>query len=494
MTLASYITEVLADTPWGFWQMQETSGTSMADSSGNSHGGLYDATVVPTSGPYSGFSAAHFTGTTASIAGVYASNSPMAFELWAKLTSSGNPQCVLFDYVNGANTQGFETGAMKVSTCGPNLSFATNSPSMGWTCSAHPDVYDTIWSHVVFQLESDGHWRMYARTLTGSRVVDDLGAHALNLPTTPGLYIGRRPDGTLPFLGDVCCVAFYTHALSATRIEAHFTAAASTGPPPPPCQYGTRKIAGQPVSTIVTDALVTALLVGTDQEWLIPILIPLLGTTLNVDQLCQTLPPPVPTLDPSVVFQTYRYTFPILANVVWNLFCECTPGATTPTPNPPYTPARPAGTPDNITYVINPTNPCYDFPEVRRKLDEILRIVGVDLKTDTLMQRYSTPFATIRGATHSGLAGYGSFAISDLIGVQITITSRNPGRELEGAPQYVWDLGWASCMDGNGFIQERRITRDVEVWMPRNFQEATTFGYMFKEGVVASVTELEAEP
>jgi hypothetical protein len=49
-------------------------------------------------------------------------------------------------------------------------------------------------------------------------------------------------------------------------------------------------------------------------------------------------------------------------------------------------------------------------------------------------------------------------------------------------------------MDDNGFIQERRITRDVEVWMPRLMTDATTFGYFLKDGVSADITLLHALP
>jgi hypothetical protein len=36
MGAAAYATAVLADSPWGFWKCDESSGTTLADSSGNS--------------------------------------------------------------------------------------------------------------------------------------------------------------------------------------------------------------------------------------------------------------------------------------------------------------------------------------------------------------------------------------------------------------------------------------------------------------------------
>ena len=43
---ATYASTVLADSPVAYWRLSETSGTSAADSSGNSHGGTYTSTGV----------------------------------------------------------------------------------------------------------------------------------------------------------------------------------------------------------------------------------------------------------------------------------------------------------------------------------------------------------------------------------------------------------------------------------------------------------------
>jgi hypothetical protein len=48
-------------------------------------------------------------------------------------------------------------------------------------------------------------------------------------------------------------------------------------------------------------------------------------------------------------------------------------------------------------------------------------------------------------------------------------------------------------MTGDGMIEEKRITRDTQVWQPRLIQEASTFGYFFKDATVATITELQPE-
>lgn len=267
-------------------------------------------------------------------------------------------------------------------------------------------------------------------------------------------------------------------------------AAPSTGD----CPYGTQPKSTTDPFVFVTDAFLESLKGLFGWTRLGGVFNPLLGVSLNTTEICSQLPATLPPFEVSQIITIGARALEQLKIMAWYALCECRDGPTPPTPpeRPPV--VEDPNLPRDRVIIVNPTNPCLDLTEVRRMLDELLRLVQVDYSLDTLMQRYSLPFATIRGATHSGLTGTGSIAIPRCIGVQVVVTANLPGRSLEGAPPYVWDVGWASLMDDNGFIQERRITRGVEVWLPRGMQEATTFGYVFKDGVVASVTELYAEP
>lgn len=490
MTLnAAYVSAVMADTPWGFWQMQETSGTSMADSSGGAHGGLYDSAVSSVSGPFSGWTAAHFATNAAWVSGVYATNSPMSFEMWALLDPPGNNQCVAIDYSNAANTQGFEYFTGQTAGSGPNAAFSTLDPSMAWVWSAHPMFSSSGWQYTVLQFEADGHWRCYMRNAAFSLVTDDLGAHSLNLASSPNLYLGRRPSGTFPFKGAMCAVAFYTHTLTTAQMDAHYNAAAGV-PPPPPCPYGTRVKAGTPSLVEVTDTFLLSLVaIFGDNGWR-QFFGNLIGTRITTADVCASLPPTLPPFEWQDLLTVGWRGITQLQIMAWWQLCECVPGSGTVLPPPAPTPVVETGTPPEITYVVNPTNPCLDLVEVRRKLDELLRITQADLSTDTLMQRYMLPLVVLPGAVHTGLTGAGSIVINRIVGVQIVVTANLPDRTLEGAPLYVWDIGWVSIMDDNGFIQERRITREVEVWMPSHCAEATTLGYSLKGAVQVRITEL----
>jgi hypothetical protein len=109
-------------------------------------------------------------------------------------------------------------------------------------------------------------------------------------------------------------------------------------------------------------------------------------------------------------------------------------------------------------------------------------------------QKYGLPFDYVPGTQHGPLTAGGSFTVGGLCGIRVDIGTDQTLRQLEGTPPYLWDLGWMSIMTPEGMIDERRITRDGQVWQPRMIQEATTIGYFFKEGITGTITELWPEP
>lgn len=155
----------------------------------------------------------------------------------------------------------------------------------------------------------------------------------------------------------------------------------------------------------------------------------------------------------------------------------------TPTPPPPTEPPPPAW----------PTTPCTPDDQCKLLYD-VLRQLQRTGQLVELLQRFGLPFATIPGLLHGPFTGAGSFVVADLAGVQVDLQPPLPVRQLEGVPPYVWDAGWMSILTGDGMIEERRITRDTQVWQPRLIQEATTFGYFLKSGVSATFRELKPEP
>jgi len=153
-------------------------------------------------------------------------------------------------------------------------------------------------------------------------------------------------------------------------------------------------------------------------------------------------------------------------------------------PEPPVPDAPPMPTVD----------PGCDLDDICEQLAAIAGLLGKLHERVGVIQRYGVPFTYGYGLVHPNLSGEGEFAIGALVGFKIDLTSAIPGRQLEGKPDYLWDLGWLTIGTADGMIDEKRFTRELQVWQPPRIQEARWFGYHFKAGVVATVTELTPAP
>jgi hypothetical protein len=158
-----------------------------------------------------------------------------------------------------------------------------------------------------------------------------------------------------------------------------------------------------------------------------------------------------------------------------------TPVEPPPTPDPPPPPDTPdlPGLPAECT-ISTVCAMLYELVPIVRNMGQLVNV----------LQRFGLPFSYQLGNAHIGVTGEGTFAVSGLVGVRIDITGGFPPRQLEGTPPYIWDLGWMTILTAEGMIEEKRITRDTEVWQPLRVQEATTLGYYLKGEVQATITEL----
>lgn len=184
------------------------------------------------------------------------------------------------------------------------------------------------------------------------------------------------------------------------------------------------------------------------------------------------------------------HTFPNTSHT-YTIGCQpelCVAGSTSTPPNA-SSPSQPT------TIVIAPTLSCgstADLCTAVRQLDQRLTQI---YSLVTLVQRSAVPYAYIPGAVHSGLTGTGSFAISQLLGLRIQLSSTHTGEPiLPGNPPYLWDQGWLSVNDANGMLEEKRLTRTGMEWFPKFCHTATSFNWTVAAGVTMVVTELEAEP
>jgi hypothetical protein len=215
----TYDAEVLADHPAAYWRMDETSGTTMTDASGNHNDGVYaGAYALAQPAPFGGVGnlAVIFDGQTGGSASVPSSPSlqmnTITIELWIKKrTDTEYGVYVAKSHFQLLNNR--HTGALEFRV----------------TPEAEPAVISSstlalkTWYHVVATY--DGR---VAKLFVNGKLDGTLAVAAAPTQSVDLLTIGRRWDG---LYSDAVLdeIAIYPAALSGDRISAHWRAAAAMG-------------------------------------------------------------------------------------------------------------------------------------------------------------------------------------------------------------------------------------------------------------------------
>lgn len=228
--------------------------------------------------------------------------------------------------------------------------------------------------------------------------------------------------------------------------------------------------------------------------WLAPLFTALWGSQLNAQQLCRSGPPALPPPDFSTLEASIATAWQYLYAVAWPNVCQCVPGAPAPTPFPDPNWTPPTGWPVLPTIACNNLDLCATIADMAQQLLAVQRqLTNVD-ELVTLLQRYSLPFGYVLGSAHPGLTASGSIAMPRLLGVRAEITTPNVSTPpLEGNPPYLWDQGWLSWDTPDGMLEEKRLTRTDQIWLPRGAALGGTFKWALRTGVVMTATEVEAE-
>ncbi|MFG3224008.1 LamG-like jellyroll fold domain-containing protein [Kitasatospora sp. NPDC048194] len=221
-----YRGSVVADSPGGYWRLDETGGTTAASEVAAVKGnGTYAPAVKPGTtgvfGPGDGH-AAQFNGTNTSYIDVPAqilrSQTDLAAELWFRTGGTG----VLLDQSN--NTSGNTVPDLYVGTDGKlrGMFFGASGGPITTTST----VTDGSWHHVVISA-SQGTQSLYLDgTLVGT-VSGTVNHLDMDRVTVGGGYLGNWPAGKGGWSwlnGQIDEVAFYQHPLSAERVAAHYQA------------------------------------------------------------------------------------------------------------------------------------------------------------------------------------------------------------------------------------------------------------------------------
>lgn len=219
-------TEVLADSPIGYWPMNETTGSTFADQSGNGR----DMTVAGTvtlgyaDGPCDGSSrkAPYFTNGTASTAAstVWQLNNSFTIECWHQaLGSSGFTDPGILCFGSGAKTSTDGWLYFWPDRVGHKY-YAAKRSNLYVTTSGVPRDLSGCYRHFVWRYDSSSNTA--SAWLDGDQIQSGTRAYT-NLAISAALIAGRNNE-----YGDnrnnmlLSHVAVYGAALSDARIRAHW--------------------------------------------------------------------------------------------------------------------------------------------------------------------------------------------------------------------------------------------------------------------------------
>ncbi|MGW2372134.1 LamG-like jellyroll fold domain-containing protein [Kitasatospora sp. NPDC001683] len=222
-----YRGSVVADSPGGYWRLDESGGTTAASEVAAIKGnGTYASAAKPGTtgvfGPGDGH-AAEFNGTNTSYVDlpaqiVRSQTTDLAAELWFRTSGTG----ILLNQAN--NTSGNTVPDLYVGTDGKlrGLFYGLN----GGPITSANTVTDGSWHHAVISAEKGTQSLYLDGTLVGtaSGGINHLDMDRLTLG---GGYLGNWPAGNGGWAwltGQIDEVAIYQHPLSAERVAAHYQA------------------------------------------------------------------------------------------------------------------------------------------------------------------------------------------------------------------------------------------------------------------------------
>jgi hypothetical protein len=155
-----------------------------------------------------------------------ASTSPFTIEFWAKPKASDNDDCAVFNRVTDGNRSGWAFFQRDAATGWNWRLYNGNGSAVGWNLTGGTATLDA-WSHVV------GVWdgttaKLYVNGVdTGAA---NTGAGGYSASTSAIFSVGAYETGLSASAGNFDEIAFYSSALSAAQIQAHYNAASSLTP------------------------------------------------------------------------------------------------------------------------------------------------------------------------------------------------------------------------------------------------------------------------
>lgn len=220
----SYLSEVLADAPYGYWRLDETTGTTAIDSSGNNRHATFNGgvTLGAAGAPGVGGRATTFNGTNSyvQLPGTWGGPTwnEVTVEAWVNtadpitgdfqsILSGHDPSSFVHFQLNGAGNMGAYT----------NAGFILN-PIVPATPTGQ-------WRHVVMVIKS-GDSRVY---VDGQQFGSAVATTFTSIDAASNVSIGLGHAGGRWFKGQIDEVAVYNRALTSDRVTAHYNAGLGVG-------------------------------------------------------------------------------------------------------------------------------------------------------------------------------------------------------------------------------------------------------------------------
>jgi hypothetical protein len=216
----TYSATVLADHPVAYWRMDETTGSTMADASGNANNGRYVGTYTLGQPGALAAGAVAFDGQSGAASVVNSASlqvNSVTIEMWVKKHADTEYGVYVAKNVvagGGAGTGWFE---LLNSHHNGQLEFRVTSDGAPAVLSKSVLALGT-WYYVVATYDGAA-----AKLYVNGKLDGELKVAAVPKQTSDPLFIGRRTDGLFNDAA-MADVAIYSVALSAERIAAHWQA------------------------------------------------------------------------------------------------------------------------------------------------------------------------------------------------------------------------------------------------------------------------------
>lgn len=224
----SYQTEVLADSPYGYWKMGGTTGT-ITDETGGGHALTVTGTRNVTGAITPDDGAVSFNGTSqfGSVALALSGATSWTLEFWLKWNAYADDDAAVFEHtVNWNSANGGLLVLPNSSSDGGGLfSFGYGSSNRLRGTIVRPSAaawhhYALVFAPSVLKAYVDGTSQTVTlrQTDAGDALIDDT------------LYFMSRAGASLFGGGSLDEVAIYKTEISSTRIAAHYSASGAAGP------------------------------------------------------------------------------------------------------------------------------------------------------------------------------------------------------------------------------------------------------------------------